>query len=319
MSPEGHSRRGHRRIDPPGVCPACSTGLGPRAIRYSEHAIPVPIPGDVGSSRGPRSPGTSPSDAGPDAARPPARGQADALDLPGAPLGLLLRRCASSICEPLFKAYCKQYGRGVRTGVYIHWVQGKGDIILGDDVLIDGKCSLPLRRPVHAPSDSEDRRPLGDRPQLPVQRRQADHDRAALPDRVGRLDVRLERPRRPIPKHARPGLPPSPEDVRPIVIEDNVWIGASLHHLPRRHDRRGEHRRRPARSSWAMCPHTRGGRQPRPQDRFAPRLGPSSRRAARTVCRGLARADLAGLESPAFVPELEVHVRRSGSDHDDRV
>src|SRR5262245_44505894 len=46
------------------------------------------------------------------------------------------------ICEPLFKAYCKRYGRGVRTDVYIHFIQGKGDIIIGDDVLIDGKCCI---------------------------------------------------------------------------------------------------------------------------------------------------------------------------------
>ena len=46
------------------------------------------------------------------------------------------------VCEPLFKAYCTKYGRGLRTGVYIHWVQGSGEIILGDNVLVDGKCSF---------------------------------------------------------------------------------------------------------------------------------------------------------------------------------
>jgi len=46
------------------------------------------------------------------------------------------------VCEPLFKAYCTRYGRGVRTGVYLHWVMGKGDLILGDHVQVDGKCSF---------------------------------------------------------------------------------------------------------------------------------------------------------------------------------
>src|SRR5437868_11908541 len=46
------------------------------------------------------------------------------------------------VCEPLFKTYCTRYGRGVRTGVFVHWVQGRGVILLGDDVLIDGKCSF---------------------------------------------------------------------------------------------------------------------------------------------------------------------------------
>src|SRR5438045_2270651 len=42
------------------------------------------------------------------------------------------------IAEPLFKAYCAQYGRRMHTGIYIHWVQGKGRIVVGDDVLLDG-------------------------------------------------------------------------------------------------------------------------------------------------------------------------------------
>ena len=44
------------------------------------------------------------------------------------------------ICEPLFKAACARYGRRVRTGPLLHWVHGCGDIVLGDDIVIDGKC-----------------------------------------------------------------------------------------------------------------------------------------------------------------------------------
>jgi acetyltransferase-like isoleucine patch superfamily enzyme len=46
------------------------------------------------------------------------------------------------IAEPLFKAYCTQYGKRFHTGIFVHWVQGKGQIIVGDDVSIDGKCSF---------------------------------------------------------------------------------------------------------------------------------------------------------------------------------
>jgi acetyltransferase-like isoleucine patch superfamily enzyme len=46
------------------------------------------------------------------------------------------------VAEPLFKAYCKDYGRDIRTDEQIHWVEGKGDIILGDDVRIGGQCSI---------------------------------------------------------------------------------------------------------------------------------------------------------------------------------
>ena len=45
-------------------------------------------------------------------------------------------------CEPLFKAYCQSYGKRLHTGVFVHFIQGAGDIICGDDVTIDGKCSI---------------------------------------------------------------------------------------------------------------------------------------------------------------------------------
>ena len=32
------------------------------------------------------------------------------------------------ICEPFFKAYCTRYGRNVHTGVFLHWIQGRGEI-----------------------------------------------------------------------------------------------------------------------------------------------------------------------------------------------
>src|SRR5271169_4758216 len=44
------------------------------------------------------------------------------------------------VCEPLFKTHCARHGRRVRTGSFLHWVRGHGAIVLGDDVLIDGKC-----------------------------------------------------------------------------------------------------------------------------------------------------------------------------------
>jgi acetyltransferase-like isoleucine patch superfamily enzyme len=129
------------------------------------------------------------------------------------------------ICEPLFKAYCRRYGRGVRTGVYIHFVMGKGDIILGDDVLVDGKCTFSFAARFAA------------RPTLTV----GDHTMIGHNCRfsigkqitIGRYchiasDVwMLDSSGHPADPEARlAGLPPSNEEVRPVVIEDNVWIGS---------------------------------------------------------------------------------------------
>src|SRR5688572_28485930 len=46
------------------------------------------------------------------------------------------------IAEPFFRAYCTRYGRRLRTGPFVHWIRGPGQIIVGDDVLVDGKCSI---------------------------------------------------------------------------------------------------------------------------------------------------------------------------------
>jgi acetyltransferase-like isoleucine patch superfamily enzyme len=127
-------------------------------------------------------------------------------------------------CEPLFKAYCTRYGRNLHTGVFLHWVQGWGEIILGDDVTIDGKCSFFFAaRYSHRPQLS-----IGDGTgighncsfvvgkQITIGR----HCRIA-----GNVQI-LDSPGHPTdPDQRRAGMPARPEDVRPIVIQDNVWIG----------------------------------------------------------------------------------------------
>jgi acetyltransferase-like isoleucine patch superfamily enzyme len=129
-----------------------------------------------------------------------------------------------AIAEPLFKAYCKQYGRRLRTGIYLHWIRGNGDIVIGDDVYIDGKCSISFAAR------------FADRPLLHI----GDHTNIAhnCALSIGK-EIRIGRHCLIAPNvymfdssgHARDpelrqqGLPPADDQVRPITIEDNVWIG----------------------------------------------------------------------------------------------
>ena len=46
------------------------------------------------------------------------------------------------VAEPLFKAYCTRVGRGVTTGIYVPWIQGKGELLVGDGVHVSGKLSI---------------------------------------------------------------------------------------------------------------------------------------------------------------------------------
>jgi acetyltransferase-like isoleucine patch superfamily enzyme len=130
------------------------------------------------------------------------------------------------ICEPLFKASCTRYGKNLHTDVFIHWVQGFGDLIIGDDVTIDGRCHFHFAmryvdRPVLR---------IGDRTGI-------GHNCAFVVGReinIGRFCriassvTMFDSPGHPTDPAARlAGLPAEPGDVRPISIADNVWIGTN--------------------------------------------------------------------------------------------
>jgi acetyltransferase-like isoleucine patch superfamily enzyme len=136
-----------------------------------------------------------------------------------------------AIAEPLFKAYCKRYGRRLRTGIYVHWIQGDGDIVIGDDVYLDGKCSISFAAR------------FADRPRLQI----GDHTTIAhncqltigKEIRIGRYCLIAANVfmfdssgHATDPELRRHGSPPPDDQVRPITIEDNVWIGHSATIFP---------------------------------------------------------------------------------------
>jgi acetyltransferase-like isoleucine patch superfamily enzyme len=128
------------------------------------------------------------------------------------------------IAEPLFKVYCTRYGRHLHTGIYIHWVQGKGELLIGDEVSIRGKCSF-----FFAARYSETPRMLiGDHTGI-------GHNcsftvgkeiRIGKHCRFGSAVVVFDAPGHPADPVARlAGLPSTDSEVRPVTIGDNVWIG----------------------------------------------------------------------------------------------
>jgi acetyltransferase-like isoleucine patch superfamily enzyme len=128
------------------------------------------------------------------------------------------------VAEPLFKAYCRKHGKGVTTGIYVHWIQGKGDLIVGDHVNFDGKSSIKFAAR------------FADRPTLEV----GDHSGIShdCNFNVGkRITIGrhcriasgvhiLDSSGHPTTPDARKaGSAPSDQDVKPVTIGDNVWIG----------------------------------------------------------------------------------------------
>jgi acetyltransferase-like isoleucine patch superfamily enzyme len=129
------------------------------------------------------------------------------------------------ICEPFFKAYCTKYGRDLHTGVFIHWIQGPGQLILGDNVLIDGKCSFlfAVRYTEHPTLRIGNNVRLDHGSTFTVGREITIGNRVAISTNVVMFDS-PGHPTDPVLRLA--GAPALPEDVKPIRIEDNVWIGS---------------------------------------------------------------------------------------------
>src|SRR5579872_3295411 len=128
------------------------------------------------------------------------------------------------VCEPLFKAYITRYGRNFHTGVYLHWVQGRGQLLFGDNVLIDGKCSFSFAaRYTETPTlEIGDNSGVGHNSTFIVGKRITIGKHCRLASQVYMFDS---------PGHATEakarmsGQPAALEDVREIVVADNVWIG----------------------------------------------------------------------------------------------
>ena len=141
------------------------------------------------------------------------------------------------IAEPLFKAYCKRYGRNLRTDIYVHWVMGKGDIILGDNVLVDGKCSFSFAhrfvdRPVLEIGDGTG---IGHNCSFTVAKRITIGRNCGLASGCWILDSSghsVGAAERIADAKTHTWKPPSADDVHEVVIGDNVWIGGHCSIFP---------------------------------------------------------------------------------------
>ena len=135
------------------------------------------------------------------------------------------------VCEPFFKAHCTRYGSRVRTGPHIHWIQGQGRLLVGNDVLVDGKCSIFFaRRSRELPELSiGDGTTIGHECAISVAERVVIGKRCLIASRVWIADT-PGHPSDPVRRLAR--QPPDAAQVKPVTIQDNVWLGLGSVILP---------------------------------------------------------------------------------------
>jgi acetyltransferase-like isoleucine patch superfamily enzyme len=135
------------------------------------------------------------------------------------------------VCEPLFKAYCTRYGKNLRTGSFLHWVQGQGELIIGDNVVVDGRCSFffAARYTERPTMTIGDHTGIGHNCAFTVGKRIAIGRHCRIATSVQMFDS----PAHPAdPAERLKGMTLSPDEVQPITVGDNVWIGASAIIMP---------------------------------------------------------------------------------------
>jgi serine acetyltransferase len=126
------------------------------------------------------------------------------------------------ICEPLFKTYCTKHGRNLHTGVYIHWIKGRGNLIVGDNVLINGKCSFEFGYMEEPTLRIGDHVAIGHSASFTIGREVTIGNWVFIGPRAEIFDT----PGHPVdPELRRAGSRALPEDVKPIHIGDGAWIG----------------------------------------------------------------------------------------------
>jgi acetyltransferase-like isoleucine patch superfamily enzyme len=129
------------------------------------------------------------------------------------------------VCEPLFKMHCSTYGKNLHTGPFIHEVWGKGEIVLGDNVIVDGKCLFMFavrfsERPFLKVGDSSG---IGHNCNFFIGKGITIGKHC----RMGINITMLDSPGHPLdPERRMAGEAPDLDNVRPITIGDNVWIGS---------------------------------------------------------------------------------------------
>ncbi len=130
------------------------------------------------------------------------------------------------VCEPILKAYFKKCGRNFVGDCHLPWVQGKGDIIVGDNVEISGKFNIVFAsrfsdQPTLIIGDNSG---IGHGCQFVVGNKITIGRNCNISGDCWIADSNGH-PSDPADRLAR--KPPAADEVRPIVIGDGVWIGRS--------------------------------------------------------------------------------------------
>jgi len=135
------------------------------------------------------------------------------------------------VAEPIFRGYAAQVGRNFRTGVYVHWIVGDGRIVVGNDSRIDGKCNIMFSWSARDTPEFVvgDRTHIGHECSFTITKSIRIGNDCLFASGVRVMDSSAH----PVdPARRLRGERPSDADIQPVVVGDNVWVGAGVTILP---------------------------------------------------------------------------------------
>lgn len=135
------------------------------------------------------------------------------------------------VAEPFFRTYCTSIGKNFKTGAHRHWVMGRGRILIGDNVIIDGTCNFffAVRYSENPTLRIGDNSGIGHSCAFTVGREISIGRNCRIASNITFFDT-PGHPNDPVARFE--GRPANPEDVRKITIGDNVWIGSQATIFP---------------------------------------------------------------------------------------
>lgn len=135
------------------------------------------------------------------------------------------------IVSPMYKGLCRSIGKNFRAGTFVPFVQGKGDIFLGDNVRYYGKqtyvfASIRNEVPsIHVGDNSG----FGHNVSFDIAGKLTVGKGCLIASGVTLVDCGGHSI---VPALREQGVPPTASDVRDITIGNNVWIGPGAYILP---------------------------------------------------------------------------------------
>ena len=132
---------------------------------------------------------------------------------------------------PLYKGLCFKVGKNFKGGTFLPYVEGTGRIIVGDNVIFDGKqniifSSIKKEIPeIHIGDNTK----IGHNVTFDIAGKLIIGNKCMIAGNVAFIDCAGHSI---VPEKRAAGDPPTEKDVREITIGDNVWIGTGAYIFP---------------------------------------------------------------------------------------